>query len=138
MNETPPPQPDFDGASLAKHLLRTVRAGALATLDRESGYPFASLVTVATDCDGSPLLLMSRLAAHTGNLEQDPRASILLAQGGKVTGSVSRKTTAVFAGEDAGSKADRARELGVPVLGEEQLLEILRGTPLPNGKDLKS
>jgi heme iron utilization protein len=83
MNETPPPQPDFDGASLAKHLLRTVRAGALATLDRESGYPFASLVTVATDCDGSPLLLMSRLAAHTGNLEQDPRASILLAQGGK-------------------------------------------------------
>jgi putative heme iron utilization protein len=83
MNETPPPQPDFDGASLAKHLLRTVRAGALATLDGETGYPFASLVTVATDCDGSPLLLMSRLAAHTGNLERNARASVLLAQGGK-------------------------------------------------------
>jgi putative heme iron utilization protein len=83
MNDKPPSQPDFDGVSVAKHLLRTVRAGALATLDREAGFPFASLVTVATDCDGSPLLLMSRLAAHTGNLEADPRASLLLAQGGK-------------------------------------------------------
>jgi putative heme iron utilization protein len=83
MNDTAPPQPDFDAIPLAKHLLRSVRAGALATLDRDAGYPFASLATVATDCDGSPLLLMSRLAAHTGNLERDPRASILLAQGGK-------------------------------------------------------
>jgi putative heme iron utilization protein len=83
MNDQPPPQPDFDGVSLAKHLLRTIRAGGLATLDKGAGFPFASLVTVATDCDGSPLLLMSRLAAHTGNLEADPRASILLAQGGK-------------------------------------------------------
>ena len=83
MNESPPPQPDFDGVSLAKLLLRTVRAGALATLDGGTGFPFASLVTVATDLDGSPLLLMSRLAAHTANLDRDPRASILLAQGGK-------------------------------------------------------
>ena len=83
MNDKPPPPPDFDGLPVARHLLRTVRAGALATLDKEAGFPFASLVTVATDFDGSPLLLMSRLAAHTGNLESDPRASILLAQGGK-------------------------------------------------------
>jgi heme iron utilization protein len=83
MSEKPPSQPDFDGVTVAKHLLRTVRAGGLATLDREAGFPFASLVTVATDCDGSPLLLMSRLATHTGNLESDPRASLLLAQGGK-------------------------------------------------------
>jgi len=83
MNESPPPQPDFDGVSPAKLLLRTVRAGALATLDGGTGFPFASLVTVATDLDGSPLLLMSRLAAHTANLDRDPRASILLAQGGK-------------------------------------------------------
>ena len=83
MNEPPPPQPEFDGVSLGKQLLRTVRAGALATLDGETGFPFASLVTVAPDLDGSPLLLMSRLAAHTANLDRDPRASILLAQGGK-------------------------------------------------------
>jgi DNA ligase (NAD+) len=57
--------------------------------------------------------------------------------GANVAGSVSKKTSAVFAGEDAGSKAERAHELGVPVLGENQLLEILRGAPFPNGKDLK-
>jgi heme iron utilization protein len=83
MNETAPAKPEFDGTAVAKQLLRTIRAGALATLDGGSGFPFASLVTVATDHDGSPLLLMSRLAAHTGNLDRDPRASILLAQGGK-------------------------------------------------------
>jgi heme iron utilization protein len=83
MNETLRPPAEFDGVPVAKQLLRTVRSGALATLDKEAGFPFASLVTVATDLDGSPLLLMSRLAAHAGNLEADPRASILLAQGGK-------------------------------------------------------
>jgi heme iron utilization protein len=79
----PPPAVDFDAVGIAKELLRSIRAGALATLDLAGGFPFASLVTVATDYDGSPLLLMSRLSAHTRNLEQDPRASILLAQGGK-------------------------------------------------------
>lgn len=57
------PPPDFDGVGVAKDLLRTIRSGALATLDRENGAPFASLVTIATDVDGSPLLLMSRLSA---------------------------------------------------------------------------
>lgn len=77
-----PPQ-DFDPVGLAKRLLRTTRAGTLATLDRSSGYPFASLVNVATDLDGSPIILVSRLSTHTANLECDGRASILLAAGGK-------------------------------------------------------
>lgn len=83
MPQAPSQPPDFDPVATAKHLLRTIRAGALATLEAQSGFPFASLVTVATDLDGSPLLLMSRLAAHTRNLDADPRASILLSQGGK-------------------------------------------------------
>jgi putative heme iron utilization protein len=83
LEKPPPPPPEFDAVGVAKLLLRSIRAGALATLDRETGFPFASLVTVATDLDGSPLLLMSGLSAHTRNLRQDPRASILLAQGGK-------------------------------------------------------
>lgn len=73
----------FDGAALAKRLLRSVRAGSLATLDAETGTPFASLVTVATDPGGAPLILVSRLSAHTRNMEADPRASILLAVAGR-------------------------------------------------------
>jgi putative heme iron utilization protein len=83
MPESPPPAPAYDGVPVAKELLRTIRAGALATLDADTGHPFASLVTVATDLDGAPLLLMSTLSAHVRNLERDPRCSILLAQGGR-------------------------------------------------------
>jgi putative heme iron utilization protein len=83
MPELAPPQPEFDPAALARTLLRTIRAGALATLDRETGFPFASLVTVATAWDGSPLLLMSSLSSHTQNLEADGRVSLLLAETGK-------------------------------------------------------
>jgi putative heme iron utilization protein len=74
---------EFDASGLAKHLLRTVRAGALATLDRETGGPFASLTSVATDIDGSLIILVSQLSAHTANLDADPRASLLLAATGK-------------------------------------------------------
>lgn len=77
------PAPDFDPKSTAKTLLRTIRAGALATIDRNTGHPFASLVNVATDSDGSPLILISRLATHTANLEKDSRASMLLTVTGK-------------------------------------------------------
>ena len=74
---------DFDPQALAKSLLRATRAGTLGTLDRNTGHPFASLVNVATDVDGSPVILTSRLSTHTANLEADGRASVLLAATGK-------------------------------------------------------
>lgn len=78
------PQPaDFRPIEVAKTLLRATRAGTLASLDRNTGHPFASLVNVATDVDGAPLILVSRLATHTANLERDGRASLLLAETGK-------------------------------------------------------
>ena len=77
------PAPDFDPKTIAKVLLRTTRAGALATIDRNTGHPFASLVNVATDSDGAPLILISRLATHTANLEADGRGSLLLAATGR-------------------------------------------------------
>jgi hypothetical protein len=77
------PAGDFDGRSIANTLLRATRAGTLATIDRNTGHPFASLVNVATDIDGSPLILVSRLATHTANLEADGRASLLLAANGR-------------------------------------------------------
>ena len=81
--ENAAPPADFDPKAVAKSLLRGTRAGTLATLDRNTGHPFASLVNVATDVDGSPVILVSRLSTHTANIEVDGRVSILLAQTGK-------------------------------------------------------
>ena len=78
----PAAEAPFDAIGLARMLLRTIRSGALATIDGE-GMPFASLVTIATDADGTPLMLLSRLSAHTRNLLADPRCSLLFSQGGK-------------------------------------------------------
>src|SRR4051794_1209705 len=68
----------FSAPRLARSLLRRSRQGALATLMPDSGDPYCSLVNVASDCDGSPILLISRLALHTKNVLGDPRVSLML------------------------------------------------------------
>ena len=65
---------------LARRVMRTTLKGSLATLERGSGAPYVSMVNLAADLDGSPLLLLSELARHTGNLKADSRASLLLDQ----------------------------------------------------------
>lgn len=79
----PASQAPFDAIGLSRSLLRTIRSGALASLDTQTGFPFASLVTIATDVDGTPLMLLSKLSAHTRNLLADSRASLLFSSGGK-------------------------------------------------------
>lgn len=74
---------DGEARGLAKTLMRTVRSGALATNDADGGIPFASLVQVGTDLDGSPVILTSQLSVHTRLLEADPRCSLLLSSLGK-------------------------------------------------------
>jgi putative heme iron utilization protein len=69
---------DFDPKQAAKKLMRETRSGALATLMAGSGDPYCSLVNVASAADGSPLLLISRLALHTKNILADPRVSLML------------------------------------------------------------
>lgn len=75
----------------ARLLLRRARTGTLATLNAEGGIPYASLANLATDTDGSPLIMVSTLAWHTRNLLADPRASVLVAEmpatGDVLTGS---------------------------------------------------
>ncbi len=81
---------DFDASKLARSLLRRSRQGALATLMAGSGDPYCSLVNVASHADGSPILLISRLALHTRNLLDDPRVSLMLderAEGDPLEGS---------------------------------------------------
>jgi len=72
------PTADFDPISLARSLLRRSRQGALATLMAGSGDPYCSLVNLASHPDGSPILLISRLALHTKNILADGRVSLML------------------------------------------------------------
>src|SRR5207237_10044916 len=72
---------DFDPQNLAKSLLRRRRQGALATLMAGIGDPYCSLVNVASHADGSPILLISRLALHTKNVLADPGGSRTLDEG---------------------------------------------------------
>src|SRR5882762_5794087 len=84
------PTANFDPAKLARSLLRRSRQGALATLRAGSGDPYCSLVNVASHGDGSPILLISRLALHTQNILADSRVSLMLderAQGDPLEGS---------------------------------------------------
>jgi putative heme iron utilization protein len=61
----------------ARILVRRGRKASLGTLDKDSGHPHVSLVTVATEPDGSPLLLLSKLAVHTQNILADARCTLL-------------------------------------------------------------
>src|ERR1041384_5638550 len=72
---------DFDPRAAARKLLREGRSGALATLMAGTGGPYCSLVNVASAADGSPLLLISRLAVHTKNILVVARVSLMLDDG---------------------------------------------------------
>jgi putative heme iron utilization protein len=76
-NSAPAPG-SASAAAAARRLVRTALKGSLGTLDRGSGHPYASLVLFATEPDGTPIFLISRLALHTRNLEKDARASLLI------------------------------------------------------------
>ena len=73
----------------------------------------------------------------TGSLTRFTRTeagNVLKALGAKVTGSVSKKTSYVVAGEKAGSKLAKAESLGVPVLTEDDLAQIMETGQVPAGE----
>jgi DNA ligase (NAD+) len=74
-----------------------------------------------TKLAGKTFVLTGTLARHT----RDEAKQMIEDAGGRVSGSVSKKTDYVVAGSDAGSKLDKARELGVNVIGEDELEELL-------------
>ncbi|MEE3395025.1 MAG: BRCT domain-containing protein [Candidatus Onthomonas sp.] len=104
------------GAEQSRHLIETLR---------DAGVSFES----AEEAVG--VALAGKTFVLTGTLTRYSRSEakkLLEAQGAKVAGSVSKKTGYVIAGEAAGSKLAKARELGIPVLTEEDLGAILTGT----------
>lgn len=72
------PSAQIEPARLTRSLLGRSRQGALATLMAGKGDPYCSLVNVASKPDGTPILLISRLALHTKNIMADPRVSLML------------------------------------------------------------
>lgn len=88
MNDTRASRSDTNSAGneevdLARRMLAEARDATLATAfvgarPGERGWPYASLVLLATDAKGMPLLLLSDLAEHTKNLRDDPRVSLLI------------------------------------------------------------
>ncbi len=59
------------------------------------------------------------------NLTRDEASAFITAEGGKTSGSVSKKTSYVLAGEDAGSKLTKAQSLGVPIISESEFLKMI-------------
>lgn len=84
-------------------------------------FEYAQKSITSTRFDGLTFVLTGTLPT----MKRDEAAKIIEENGGKVSGSVSKKTNYVIAGDEAGSKLEKAITLGVPVLSEAQFLDLL-------------
>ncbi len=104
-------------------LLQDITAFTEALPESNAGGVSGSLHPEHSPIAGKTFVLTGTLPT----LKRDQAAALIEAAGGKVSGSVSKKTDFVVAGEAAGSKLEKAQALGVAVLGEEELLGMLGG-----------
>ena len=98
-----------------REVIEQLRAGGVHWTEGEAH------ATVASAISGKTFVLTGTLPTLT----RDQAKEMIEARGGKVAGSVSKKTDFVVAGIEAGSKLDKAQQLGVMILDESQFLEIL-------------
>ena len=104
---------------------------ALVERLREAGLTFTAEKRVTTSTlEGLTFVLTGTLP----NLTRETAKEKIESAGGKVSGSVSKKTSYVVAGEEAGSKLDKANSLGVAVIDESGLLALLGVSPLRDGR----
>jgi DNA ligase (NAD+) len=86
-------------------------------------------VTIKKEDSVSNKPLVGKLFVFTGSLptlDREKAQAMVRENGGDVSSSVSKKTTYVIAGEEAGSKLDKARELGVQIISEEEFLKLIK------------
>lgn len=104
------PEPSF--AERARTLLHLGRVGSLSTLSRKlPGFPFGSVMPFALDGEGRPLFLISSMAMHTQNLQQDARASLLVTQPAEDPLGAARVTVVGNASVLAKDESGEARRL---------------------------
>lgn len=105
-----------------KEWLGSPQGGHLLGRLREAGVNMTEPVTqTGTRLEGKTFVLTGTLSKYT----RSEASRLIEGAGGKVSGSVSKKTSYVLAGEDAGSKLKKAQELGIPIITEQQLEEML-------------
>jgi DNA ligase (NAD+) len=110
---------DFFDVTYNREVVEQLRAAGVAWDEKE-------FVEAAPAADALPLTGKTFVLTGTlPTLGRDEAKEMIEAQGGKVSGSVSKKTDYLVAGAEAGSKLDKARELGVAVLDETGLRELL-------------
>ena len=117
-------------ASRIRHFFDEPHNREVITRLQESGVNWADTEPQAAAIDGP---LAGKTFVLTGTLSgmtRDQAKSLIIARGGKVTGSVSKKTNFVVHGDNAGSKLTRAQALGIALLNEEQLLAMLNGNSM--------
>lgn len=108
-------------ASIRSFFDNPVNQGVLRRLLAAGVTPTVEQKKVGGRLNGKTFVFTGTLTRFT----RDGAKALVEAEGGNVTGSVSKKTDYLVAGSEAGSKLDKARSLGVTVLSEEQLLEML-------------
>jgi DNA ligase (NAD+) len=124
------PGADKIGAEVARHTVRFFASErgrrAVARLAELGIAPVAARLATAPVVglfSGKTFVLTGTLPT----LSREEATAKIEASGGKVSGSVSKKTSYVLAGEEAGSKLEKARSLGVPVIDEAEFLRLLGG-----------
>lgn len=101
-------------------LIRRLREQGVVTENEKTDVP----QSVGSKLNGMTFVLTGTLP----NLTRDEAAAKIKAAGGKVTGSVSKKTSYVVAGDNAGSKLTKAEQLGISIINEEGLISMLGET----------
>jgi DNA ligase (NAD+) len=103
-----------------REVIEQLRAAGVSWPETE---PAPRAITAVGPLAGRTVVLTGTLPTLT----RDEAGELVIAAGGKVSGSVSKKTDYVVAGDEAGSKLDKARALGVAVLDEEAFRRLLSG-----------